>query len=213
MGVRALRVLVACEFSGVVRDAFARRGHEAWSCDLLPTESPGRHFQRDVREVLRDFTFDLLIAHPPCTYLTSAGIHWNNRIPGRRAKTWAALRFVEELLNAPVPHIALENPVGVISTYIRPSDQIIHPWQFGHPYAKQTALWLKGLPLLQPTDVLEPDDFQVNGRPRWWNQTATGQNSLGPSPDRWKKRSVTYLGIAEAMADQWPKAIGALHEP
>lgn len=205
--MKPLRVLVACEFSGIVREAFARRGHTAWSCDLLPTETPGRHFRRDVEEVLAEFEFDLMIAHPPCTYLTLAGLHWNNRIPGRRQKTAKALTFVRHLLEAPVPCIALENPIGAISTHIRKPDQIIHPWQFGEPYAKQTGLWLVGLPPLRPTRVLTPPMLQLNGSPRWLNQTATGQNTLGPSKDRWKLRSKTYQGVADAMADQWPRAI------
>lgn len=197
-----MRVLIACEFSGVVRDAFAQKGHDAWSCDLLPTERPGQHIEGDVLPVLGD-GWDLMIAHPPCTYLTLSGLHWNNRIPGRREKTEEALEFVRRLLDAPIPRIALENPVGCISTHIRKSDQIIQPWQFGHPESKQTALWLKGLPKLVPTNVLTPTQFQVNGKPRWDNQTPTGQNRLGPGPNRWKLRSVTYPGIADAMADQW----------
>lgn len=201
--VRPLRVLVACEYSGRVRDAFLERGHDALSCDLLPTDSDGPHFQGDVRELLTPGRWDLMIAHPPCTYLCLSGLHWNNRIPGRREKTGEALQFVRELLAAPVPCIALENPVGAISRHIRKPDQIVQPWQFGHPESKQTALWLVGLPLLQPTRVLPPEAFQLNGRPRWRNQTATGQNKLGPSPDRWKIRSETYPGIARAMAEQW----------
>lgn len=200
---RSLSVLVACEFSGIVRDEFLKLGHDAWSCDLLPTETPGPHFEGDVLDILRRFQFDLMIAHPPCTYLALSGIHWNNRIPGRRRKTFAALAFVEALLDAPVPYIALENPVGVISSYIRKPDQIIHPWQYGHPEAKQTALWLKGLPKLRPTKILKPEAAQENGSPRWRNQTATGQNKLGPSPTRAMDRSRTYKGIARAMAQQW----------
>jgi hypothetical protein len=153
--------------------------------------------------VLARWRFDLMIAHPPCTYLTLAGLHWNNRVPGRRAKTEAALEFVRALLAAPVPRICLENPIGAISRHVRKPDQIIQPWQFGHPESKQTALWLKGLPKLEPTDVLEPEAWQTNGRPRWRNQTPTGQNKLGPSKDRWKLRSRTYEGIAAAMAAQW----------
>ncbi len=197
-----MNVLVACEFSGIVRDAFTVRGHNAWSCDLLPTESPGKHYQRDVLEIL-DLGWDLMVAHPPCTYLALAGIHWNNRIPGRKEKTSKALEFVRSLLNAPIPHIALENPVGIISSKIRKPDQMIQPWQFGHPESKKTCLWLKNLPRLVPTNILTPTRFQENGRPRWENQTPTGQNKLGPSVDRWKLRSITYQGLAEAMAAQW----------
>lgn len=198
-----LRVFIVCEFSEIVKNAFLKRGHDAWSCDLLPGEQGGyHHIQGDCLEYL-DRGWDLMIAHPPCTYLTLAGLHWNNRIPGRREKTEAALLFVRKLLKAPIYRIALENPIGCISTHIRKPDQIIQPYQFGHPESKQTALWLKNLPLLIPTNILEPTRFQLNGCPRWENQTATGQNRIGPSPDRWKIRSRTYLGIAEAMAEQW----------
>ena len=197
-----MRVLVACEFSGIVRDAFAAKGHDAWSCDLLPTERLGQHIQGDALEHLDD-GWDLMIAHPDCRFLTLAGLHWNNRIHGRKERTAEALEFVRQLLNAPIPRIALENPIGCISTHIRKPNQIIQPHQFGHPESKQTALWLVGLPKLVPTNILTPTRFQKNGRPRWDNQTPTGQNKLGPSPDRWKKRSRTYQGIATAMADQW----------
>lgn len=196
------RILIACEFSGVVRDAFLRYGHDAMSCDLLPTETPGPHYQGDVLDIIGD-GWDLMVAHPPCQYLAISGIHWNNRIPGRAEQTAAALDFVRALLNASIPHIALENPVGVISTHIRKPDQYIHPWQFGHTEAKKTGLWLKNLPPLMATRILMPTDFQDNGAPRWENQTATGQNRLGPSPDRWKLRSTTYPGIADAFASQW----------
>lgn len=192
-----MKVLVACEFSGVVRDAFIARGHNAISCDLLATEVPGPHHQGDVSEILGD-GWDLMVAHPPCTYLAGSGLHWNKRRPERAALTEEALEFVRLLLDAPVPRIALENPVGCISTRIRKPDQIIHPWQFGHDASKATCLWLKGLPLLEATDVLP------GGRgARRANQTASGQNKLSPSKDRWKLRSLTYPGIAEAMASQW----------
>lgn len=192
-----MRILVACEFSGVVREAFAARGHEAWSCDLLPSEVHGRHIQGDVLGVLGD-GWDLMIAFPPCTYLCSSGLHWNHRRPERAAQTEAALAFVRALLAAPIPRIALENPVGCISTRIRKPDQIIQPWQFGHPESKATCLWLKGLPVLVPTKVLEKP---ASGR--WENQTSSGQNRLGPSADRWKLRSATYAGVGQAMASQW----------
>lgn len=192
-----MKVLVACEFSGAVREAFRRRGCDAWSCDLLPTENPGQHIQGDVRAVLGD-GWDLMVAHPPCTYLAVSGLHWNKRIPGRSALTDEALTFVRLLLSAPIPRIALENPVGRISTAIRRPDQTIQPWQFGHDASKATCLWLKGLPLLRPTNIL-PGGREA----RRANQTPSGQNKLGPSPDRWKLRSMTYPGIAEAMADQW----------
>lgn len=191
------RILVACEFSGAVRDAFRARGHFAWSCDLLPSEAPGPHIQSDVLKVLND-GWDLMIAHPPCTYLASSGLHWNKRRPERAALTEAAVEFVRALWGAPIPRIAIENPIGCLSTRIRKPDQIIQPWEYGHDASKATCLWLKGLPLLQPTDVL-PGGRQA----RRANQTASGQNRLPPSPDRWKLRSLTYPGIARAMAQQW----------
>lgn len=197
-----MRILVACEFSGVVRDAFIRKGHDAMSCDLLPTESPGPHYQGDVLDILGD-GWDLMIAHPPCTYLASSGLHWNKRIPGREQLTHDALLFVfnlmgEGFVHHEIPRIALENPIGRISTAYRKPDQIIQPWQFGHPESKSTCLWLKNLPPLTATNVLEKPQSG-----RWENQTPSGQNKLGPSADRWKMRSVTYQGIADAMATQW----------
>lgn len=195
------RVLVACEFSGRVRDAFTAQGCNAWSCDLLPSEAPGNHFQRCVEEVLR-MDWDLMVCHPPCTYLSVSGMHWTTRGLRDPQLTEDALDFVRVLLNAPIPHIALENPVSVINSRIRKPDQIIHPWMFGHPESKATCLWLKELPPLQPTDVLPKP---ASGR--WQNQTASGQSKLGPSPDRWKERSRTYTGIAQAMAQQWTMAL------
>lgn len=192
-----MKVLVACEFSGAVRDAFISMGHDAMSCDLLPSDAPGPHYCGDVRDVLDD-GWDLMIAHPPCTYLAVSGLHWNKRRPGRAKLTENALEFVQLLLDAPISKIALENPIGCISSRIRKPDQIIQPWQFGHDASKATCLWLKGLPLLQPTDVLP------GGRKaRRANQTVSGQNKLPPSADRWKLRSLTYPGIARAMAEQW----------
>jgi hypothetical protein len=198
------RALVACEFSGTVRRALRACGWEAWSCDLLPAEDDGPHILGDVRPHLAD-GWDLLIAHPPCTYLCSSGLHWNTRVEGRAAQTAAALDFVRTLLAAPVPHIALENPIGCISTRIRKPDQTIQPWQFGHDASKATCLWLVNLPPLVPTSIVAPRT--VNGKPRWANQTDSGQNRLGPSADRWAKRSLTYPGIAEAMAQQWTQAV------
>jgi hypothetical protein len=198
-----VRVMVACEFSGTVRDAFIKRGHDAISCDLLPTESPGPHYQGDIRDI--DLSqYDLMIAHPPCTYLSVSGLHWNKRNPERAQKTEEALEFVRFLLSSKVPRIAVENPISCISTRIRKPDQIIQPYQFGHDASKATCLWLVGLPLLQGRAcIVEPR--MVRGRPRWGNQTDSGQNKLPPSMDRWKLRSVTYTGIAEAMAEQWGK--------
>lgn len=198
-----LRILVACEFSGTVRDACARRGHDATSCDLLPTEKPGQHRQCDVRELL-DEGWDMMIAHPPCTYLSSSGLHWNNRGRGWE-KTEEALEFVRVLLAAPIPRIALENPLGCISTRIRKYEQQIQPHQFGHDASKATCLWLKGLPPLRATKHIAPRIVVKDGKEfrRWSNQTDSGQNRLAPSEDRWAKRSLTYQGIAEAMAAQW----------
>lgn len=195
-----MRVLVACEYSGVVRDAFLRRGHDAMSCDLLPTEAKGPHYQGDVLDIIND-GWDMMIAHPPCTYLSASGLHWNKRVEGREEKTLEALKFVTALLSAPILRIALENPVGRISTAIRPADQYVNPYEFGHDASKKTGLWLQNLPKLRPTKYIEPRI--VNGKKRWGNQTDSGQNKLGPSEDRWKIRSVTYKGIAEAMAEQW----------
>lgn len=192
-----MRVLIACEFSGVVRDAFIKRGHDAMSCDLLPTEVPGPHYQGDVLSIL-DQGWDLMIAHPPCTYLCSSGLHWNKRVEGRQKLTDESLDFVRNLLNAPIPRIALENPIGCISSKVRKPDQIIQPFQYGHPESKQTCLWLKNLPKLIPTKVLP---LPESGR--WENQTPSGQNKLGPSLDRWKLRAITYQGIADAMVNQW----------
>lgn len=187
-GVKKLKVLVACEYSGRVRDAFVALGHDAMSCDLLPSDSPGgRHYQGDVREVVGD-GWDLMIAHPPCTDLAVSGArHFAAKIADGRQKV--ALDFVRELLDAPIERIALENPVSVISSKIRRPDQIIQPWQFGHGETKATCLWLKGLEPLIPTNIVEGRENRVHRMP--------------PSEDRWKKRSTTYLGIAAAMAMQW----------
>jgi hypothetical protein len=191
---------VACEYSGAVRDAFIAAGHEAMSCDLLPTDAPGPHYQGDVRDVIGQ-GWDLMVAHPPCTYLSVSGMHWTTRGLRDPQLTEDALAFVRLLMDAPIPRIAIENPVSVISSRIRKPDQIIHPWMFGHDASKATCLWLKGLPPLEPTQAIAPRI--VNGRKRWGNQTDSGQNRLSPSPDRWKIRSETYSGIAQAMAAQW----------
>ena len=214
--------MIACEYSGRVRDAFLRAGHDAMSCDLLPTDAPGPHYRGDVRDVLGD-GWDLVVAHPPCTYLSVSGMHWTKRGLRDPRLTEDALDFVRLLIDAPAPRVAVENPVSVISSRIRPPDQIVQPWMFGHDASKATCLWLRGLPKLVPTEVVEPrlvccgvelppgvgkrGCANCNGdkeaRPRWGNQTASGQNRLGPSPDRWKIRSETYPGIAAAMASQW----------
>jgi site-specific DNA-cytosine methylase len=170
------------------------------SCDLLPSEQPGPHHQGDVRELLGQ-EWDLLIAHPPCTYLSVSGMHWTTRGLRDPKLTEDALDFVRLFMNAPIERIAIENPVSVISSRIRKPDQIIQPYQFGHDASKKTCLWLKGLPLLKPTQMVEPRI--VGGKQRWGNQTDSGQNKLPPSKDRWKLRSKTYEGIADAMAAQW----------
>lgn len=194
-----LRVLVACEYSGVVREAFRKLGHDAWSCDLLPSEdSSSFHIQGDVIAELNK-GWDLMIAHPPCTYLAASGMHWTTRGLRDPKLTDEALEFVGKLLDAPIKYVALENPVGVISSRIRKPDQYVHPWMFGDDASKKTGLWLKNLPPLTPTNILVKD--------RYSNQTPSGQNKLGPSADRWKERSRTYQGIADAMAQQWSKHV------
>ncbi len=182
---KKLRVLVACEYSGRVRDAFIKAGHDAMSCDLLPTEQEGSHYQGDVRDVIGD-GWDLMIAHPPCTNLAVSGSRW---FAGKQTEQAEALEFVRMLMAASIPRIAIENPVSVISSRIRKPDQIIQPWQFGHGETKATCLWLKGLPKLTPTNVVEGREAKVHRMP--------------PGPDRWKNRSRTYHGIADAMAQQW----------
>ena len=201
-----MKILIACEYSGTVRNAFIAQGHDAMSCDILPTDIPGNHYQGDVRDVL-DQGWDLMICHPPCTYLSVSGIHWNNRGRGWE-ETDKALDFVKLLLSADIPHIALENPVSIISSRIRKPDQIIQPYHFGHDASKSTCLWLKNLPKLLPTEPVPPRI--VNGKPRWGNQTDGGQNKLAPSEDRWKLRSTTYKGIAQAMANQWSESVLSL---
>ena len=172
-------------------------GHNAMSCDLLPTDAPGPHYQGDVMDVLND-DWDMMIAHPPCTYLSVSGMHWTTRGLRDPKLTDDALTFVQLLLDAPIKKIALENPVSIFSTRIRKPDQIIQPWWFGHDASKKTCLWLKNLPPLAPTDKLPGDN-----KTRRANQTLSGQNKLGPSADRWKLRSATYKGVADAMAAQW----------
>ena len=197
-----MKVLIACESSGTVRDAFIRAGHDAMSCDILPTEKPGPHYQGDVRDVLGD-GWDLLIGHPPCTYLSVSGMHWTTRGLRDPQLTEDALAFARLLMDAPIARIAIENPVSIISSRIRKPDQIIQPYHFGHDASKKTCLWLKGLPPLRPTAFVEPRI--VDGKPRWDNQTDSGQNKLPPSADRWRMRSKTYQGIADAMAAQWSR--------
>jgi len=196
-----MRVLAACEFSGRVREAFRALGHDAWSCDLLPAGDGSRfHLQGDAREVLMG-EWDMLIAFPPCTYLCSSGMHWTTRGLRDPKLTEDAVEFVRLLLDCQIPRIALENPIGAISTRIRKPDQIIQPHHFGEDASKSTCLWLKNLPQLTPTRHVAPRI--INGRKRWGNQTDSGQNKLAPSPTRWADRSETYAGIAQAMAFQW----------
>lgn len=199
--MRMPRVLIACEFSGTVRRAFRAAGCDAWSCDLLPAEDGSCfHWQGDVRDMLANtdvWKWDLMIAHPPCTDLAVSGARYfaAKRADGRQQR---AIDFVRMLLDAPIEHIALENPIGILSSVVRKPDQIIQPHQFGHDASKATCLWLKNLPRLTGTVQIAPGP---NGR--YGNQTASGQNKLGPSADRWKLRSLTYEGIAAAMAAQW----------
>ena len=253
-----MRVLVACEYSGTVRDAFLALGHDAVSCDLLPTERPGPHYQGDAFDIVYD-GWDLMVAHPPCTYLSVSGMHWTTRGLRDPQLTEDALAFVQKLMDVPIERIAVENPISVISSRIRRPDQIIQPWWFGDDASKKTCLWLKGLPPLKidplkvrspqgwsrvvgAADMLEceccgepfcpecnehyadcecigPTEDEVETKvvdgvwfgtrisppPKmlWGNQTPSGQNKLGPSPDRWKERSRTYPGIAAAFAEQW----------
>lgn len=188
-----MRVLVACEFSGVVRNAFAQRGHEAWSCDLLPTEQPGNHVQGDVLKIL-DGNWDLVIAHPPCTHLSGSGAAWwkQKREDGRQS---LAVDFFMAFVNCRCERVAIENPVGLMSSVYRKPNQTIQPYMFGHPTRKSTCLWLKGLPRLEPTNVVPlPPVTQRKQNALDW---------LSPSKDRWKLRSKTYEGIAAAMAEQW----------
>ncbi len=199
-----MRVLVACESSGTVRNAFRALGHDAWSCDILPSDDGSEyHIQANARSVLDNYDWDLLIAHPPCTYLSVSGMHWTTRGLRDPKLTEDALDFVKVFMEANVDKICIENPVSIISSRIRRPDQIIQPWQFGHDASKKTCLWLKNLPKLQPTKLIEPR--MVDGKARWSNQTDSGQNKLPPSADRWKIRSKTYEGIALAMAEQWSK--------
>lgn len=190
-----MRVLIACEYSGTVRDAFVDKGHDAWSCDLLPSDTAGNHYQGDVRDILDD-EWDLMIAHPPCTHLAVSGARW---FKDKQEEQAEALDFVRLLLDAPIPRIALENPVSIISSKIRKPNQIIQPYEYGHEATKTTCLWLKNLPPLMPTNIVGKGKRHVtkSGKslPEWYN--------LPPSADRWKIRSTTFSGIAEAMANQW----------
>jgi len=186
-----MKVLIACEFSGVVRDAFRERGHDAWSCDLLPSNKPGQHIQGDAIDAIHDLSCDLVIAHPPCNHICVSGARWfKEKVADGRQQQ--GIDFFLSIIES-CDHIgakwAIENPVGIMSTHYRKPDQIIQPWQFGHGETKATCLWLSGLPLLTPTDIVEGREARVHKMP--------------PGKDRWLTRSVTYRGIADAMADQW----------
>ena len=180
-----MKVLVACEFSGIVRDAFTKHGHDAWSCDLLDTEISGQHIKGDVLSVL-DEGWDLMIAHPPCTHLAVSGARW---FKNKQAEQQGAIQFFMRLISAPIERICVENPVSIMSTQYRKPDQIIQPWMFGHGETKATCLWLKNLTLLTPTDIVDGREHRVHREP--------------PGKDRWKNRSRFYTGIAQAMANQW----------
>ena len=180
-----MKILIACEFSGIVREAFRKKGHEAISCDLLPTEIPGPHYQGDVFDIIES-NFNIMIAHPPCTHLAVSGARW---FKDKEEEQEKALLFVKKLMEANIPKIAIENPISIISTRIRKPDQIIQPWMFGHGETKATCLWLRNLPLLQPTNIVDGRENKIHKMP--------------PSQDRWKNRSRTYKGIADAMAEQW----------
>jgi hypothetical protein len=197
-----MKVLVACEYSGTVRDAFIRCGHEAVSCDLLPTDVPGPHYQGNVQDILHN-GWDLMVAHPPCTYMTNSGVAWLHKDKTRWAKLDQAAAFFFVLLNAPIPRIAIENPIMHKHAKERIGNikqtQVIQPWMFGHTEQKATCLWLKGLPVLTPTKNLKEEMFKLPARER------QRLHYLPPSADRWKIRSKTYLGIANAMAQQWGK--------
>jgi len=182
-----MKVLIACEYSGTVRDAFIAKGHDAISCDLLPTDKPGPHYQRDIFDIIHD-DWDLMIAHPPCTHLSASGArHWPAKVADGRQQL--SINFFMLLMNSGIPKIAIENPVGIMSTKYRKPDQYIEPWQHGHGETKKTGLWLKNLPLLQPSNIVEGRDDRIH--------------KMSQSKNRWKLRSKTYQGIADAMAEQW----------
>jgi len=180
-----MKVLIACEFSGIIREAFNRMGHDSWSCDLLETDISGKHIKEDVLKILNE-GWDLMIAHPPCTHLAVSGARW---FKNKKKEQKEALDFVVKLLNASINKIALENPISIISTIIRKPDQIIQPWQFGHGETKATCLWLKNLPKLKPTNIVSGRESRIH--------------KMAPSKNRGKLRSITYQGIANAMANQW----------
>jgi hypothetical protein len=201
-----MKVLIACEFSGTVREAFAKLGHDAWSCDIEPTELPGQHYQGDVMDILAD-GWDLMIAHPPCTHLAVSGAkHFAQKIADGRQQQ--GIDFFMQMINAPIPRIAVENPVGIMSSLHRKPSQIIQPWQFGDEAQKTTCLWLKDLPLLQPTKIVGKGDFYTSpsGKklPSWYGDAAINGKKIAYGSVEMKKiRNKTFQGIADAMADQW----------
>jgi hypothetical protein len=198
-----MKVLIACEYSGIVRDCFSKNGHNSISCDLLPTESKGKHYQGNIFDIINN-GFDLMIAHPPCTFLCTTGNRWFlpkyiNKYPTRKQDRKDAIEFFIKLINANIDKIAIENPIGIMSTLYRKPDQIIQPYEYGDPVSKKTCLWLKNLPKLIPTKIVEPEFIILpNGK-----RMSKFHNNLRNHKDRQKLRSKTFLGIAQAMADQW----------
>ncbi len=200
-----MKILIACAFSGIVREEFAKRGHNAWSCDLLPTEISGKHYQGNVLDIIND-GWDMMLAFPDCTYLTVTGNKWfkpefKHRFPNREHQRKEAVEFFLKLYNSKIPQIAIENPVGIMSTVFRKPNQYIHPYYFGDPHSKKTGLWLRELPLLIPTNIVEPIMYTYkNGRkdPIWHVETMKL-----PKEERSKERSRLFPGIAKAMAEQW----------
>lgn len=201
-----MRVLVACEFSGTVRDAFTKLGHDAWSCDIVPSDTPGNHFQCDLFEII-DNNWDLIIAHPPCTYLTVTGNKWfkpeyKERFPNREKDRIQAIEFFTKIYNCNIPKICIENPIGIMSTVLKKPDQIVHPWQFGHSASKSTCLWLKGLPELIPTNIVSKGEFITYKSGKRMSKWYADAAKLSPT-ERAKVRNKTFQGIADAMANQW----------
>jgi len=198
-----MNILIACEASGTVRDAFAAKGWDAWSCDLKPTEKPGQHIQGDALKAMRSRRWDMIIAHPECRYLSSSGMHWTRRGLRDPALTEAAFEFAKAFFDADCERVVIENSVGILSSRIRKPEQIIQPYQFGDDASKSTCLWFKGVPKLTIDPALYVQPRIVNGKKRWANQTDSGQNKLPPSAGRSAARAKTYPGIAKQMADQW----------
>lgn len=201
-----MKILIACEFSGTVRESFADKGHDAWSCDIEPTDIPGNHYQGDVKDILKE-GWDMMIAHPPCTYLTVTGNKWfkpeyKDRFPTRQQDRKDAIKFFMMLAEAPIDKIVIENPIGIMSTTYKKPNQIIHPWQFGHEASKSTCLWIKGLPNLEPTNIVGKGEFVTykSGKrmTKWYADAASK-----PPKERAKIRNTTFTGIAQAMANQW----------